>query len=370
MATSTMPRAEVLRTLMPYAQSSNAHGLALFLSDMALYLAAMAGALFLPQLWMQILSSIYVGVKMGNLLTLAHDAAHNTLVKNRRLNWWLGVFSFLTCWYSYRMWVFDHHVLHHAHTNNDHKDTYTPYSKAQFDALPQWKQAMERFYRQPNPVSFAVYYIVERWSQAKLFPNKKIPADWRASAWKHCLFVCSVLAIWIITLINAPHYSHNGPIQALVLGLFLPFFSFMAFVSFMLWAMHTHPQVAWYQGGDEPDPATRKAGELVSVNVRFPRWLAWLMHDVMDHPVHHLCPAIPCYRLHDAQKSYNDLMGDRAIVAKGTWAYVSDTMRRCKLYDFETNRWLDWNGRPTSELTKPYRDATLSGEAFAKPLAS
>jgi hypothetical protein len=27
----------------------------------------------------------------------------------------------------------------------------------------------------------------------------------------------------------------------------------------------------------------------------------------------------------------------------------ADTVRRCKLYDFEAHRWLDFDGRPTTE---------------------
>ncbi len=351
---SELDRRDVIREIAPYAQSSTAYGLALFVYDFGLYWAAIVGALLLPSIWLQIAASIFAGVKIGNLLTIAHDAAHGSLVKGKRLNWLLGVLAFLPCLYSYRMWVFDHHILHHARTNNDHKDTYTPFSKDQFDALPKWRQLLERFYRRANPVSFGVYYIVERWSKAKLFPHSKLPRSMRPSAWLHFVFVATFTATYVVVLLLAPMYSNNGPLMALFLGLFLPFFTFMALASFILWGMHTHPDVGWYRN-DEPDSDLKKAGELVSVQMVFPRWISWLLHDVMDHPVHHLYPAIPCYRLHDAQARYNVLLGERAVVAKATPANVMDTMRRCKLYDFDNDRWLDFDGRPTSGLTKPYR---------------
>ena len=148
---------------------------------------------------------------------------------------------------------------------------------------------------------------------------------------------------------------HNGPLTARYSwGCFCRSSLSWRWPALFYGACHTHPDVGWYRN-DGPDSDLKKAGELVSVQMAFPRWISWLLHDVMDHPVHHLYPAIPCYRLHDAQARYNVLLGERAVVAKATPANVVDTMRRCKLYDFDNDRWLDFDGRPTSGLTKPYR---------------
>lgn len=355
MQSTTITRREMIREISPFSKVSTAHGLALFLLDYIVYIAAIAGALLLPSLWMQLLASMVAGFKIGTLLTVGHDAAHGSLVKGKRLNWFLGVMSFLPCLYSYRMWVYDHHILHHAHTNKDHRDTYTPLTKAEFDALPRWRQWVERFYRQANPISFATYYIVERWSQAKLFPHAGLPASMRTSAWKHFAFVVSVNLVYAAFLLAAPLYSHNSPLMGLFLGLLLPFFTFMFAACLVLWSMHTNPDLAWYRG-DAPNAELERAGELVSVHVDLPRWLGWMVHDVNNHPVHHLYPAMPCYRLHKAQIRYNQLMGERTVVAKASIGYIFDTMRRCKLYDFERNHWLDFDGKPTTGLTKPYRN--------------
>ena len=64
---------------------------------------------------------------------------------------------------------------------------------------------------------------------------------------------------------------------------------------------------------------------------------------------------MPCYRLRAAQYRYNELMGERAVVGKAGVGYIFETMRRCKLYDFEKNIWTDFDGNPTSGLTKPHR---------------
>lgn len=43
--------------------------------------------------------------------------------------------------------------------------------------------------------------------------------------------------------------------------------------------------------------------------------------------------------------------------------YLLDTMRRCKLYDYESHRWLGFDGQPTSAplvISSTDRDLALS----------
>ena len=42
--------------------------------------------------------------------------------------------------------------------------------KAEFDALPAWRRALERFYR--SPLGLGPYYLKERWWRDKLFPRR------------------------------------------------------------------------------------------------------------------------------------------------------------------------------------------------------
>src|SRR5690606_2135251 len=78
---TTITRRELIREISPFSRVSTAHGLALFLFDYVVYIAAIAGALLLPSLWMQLLCSMIAGFKIGTLLTVGHDAAHGSLVK-------------------------------------------------------------------------------------------------------------------------------------------------------------------------------------------------------------------------------------------------------------------------------------------------
>jgi omega-6 fatty acid desaturase (delta-12 desaturase) len=75
----------------------------------------------------------------------------------------------------------------------------------------------------------------------------------------------------------------------------------------------------------------------------------------MDHPVHHLNPRVPCYRLRVAQAKLNELLGEHALVEKFTLRAFLDTLRKCKLYDFENHRWLDFDGKPTTGTARMFR---------------
>jgi acyl-lipid omega-6 desaturase (Delta-12 desaturase) len=366
---STMPsltRREVIRQLMPYTRGSTLRGVTAFLRNFCLYWGGLLGVLFLPGLPLKILASLVMAVAQANMIPVGHDAAHRSLVLGKRLNWLLGVMSFTTCFWNYRMWIYDHHVQHHAFTNHEQHDTYTPFSKEQFDALPKWRKWLERFYRQPNPLSFGVYYIVERWAKCKVLPLGHVPAKFRPAIWRHFAFLVAYVAAIIALCAAAPLYSSTSSVVALVLGVFLPFLMSEAILSFMLWSMHTSTEVAWFHGDSARGPLA-SASELVSVHVRFPPWLAWATQDVNCHPVHHLMPTIPIYRAREAQILYDRLMGDKAVVADFSWTWLADTMSRCKLYDFVNNRWLDFDGRPTSGVTKPFRNPEEVSAYLAQP---
>lgn len=346
---------EALREIAPYVKSSTAIGLFFFFYDMALYWGGVLGALFFPELWMKLLAATLAGFKLSSFKTLGHDAAHGCLVRGKRLNWLLGVIVYAPCLYNYRMWVYDHHIGHHPHTNGPIKDTYTPFTKAEFDALPLWRQAMERLYRGPNVIGWSLYYLIERWWDMKLFPRGHMPQKHRDAAWPHFWFLAAYAAVFYGALAAAPLYTSMSSTGAILVAGVYPFLVFMAVTGWGLYLQHTHPDAAWVRGSDAENKLYFDRGELLSVHWVFPRWFGKLTHDVMDHPVHHLHPRIPCYRLRVAQAKMNELLGEHALVEKFTLKSFLRTMRVCKLYDFDNHRWLDFNGRPTTRTARMFR---------------
>jgi omega-6 fatty acid desaturase (delta-12 desaturase) len=242
--------------------------------------------------------------------------------------------------------VYDHHVLHHPHTNDKHPDSYQPLSKASYDVLSESGKRWYRFIRSPNPLGFGMYYITQRWSRVKFMPGAFLPQGLRKSAWQHFAFVAAYLLGLALLLACAPWYSDTGSGTALLLGLLFPFFIFQSLLALALYLNHTHPDIPWFNAKtahlNTADP------EYMAVHVRFPLLISSLVHHFFEHPAHHVYPAIPCYQLRPAQTRLNQILGADAVVVNFSVSNLVKIMRVCKLYDYDNFRWLDFDGRPTS----------------------
>lgn len=214
---------------------------------------------------------------------------------------------------------------------------------------------MERLYRGPNIIGWSLYYLIERWWDMKLFPRSHMPEVHRKAAWPHFWFLLGYAIVFVGALAAAPLYTNMSSAQAVLLGAVYPFMVFMALTGWALCLQHTHPDVAWLRGSNAQNKMFYDRGELLAVHWIMPRWFGRLSHDVMDHPVHHLHPRVPCYRLRRAQARLDELLGEHALVEKFTLRSFLDALRRCKLYDFENHRWLDFEGRPTTGTTRMFR---------------
>ena len=342
-------RASVRRALAPFAKPEPWTGVLHVAADYALYVAALAGILFFPPLWAKLLLSLLAGFKIANLATLAHDGAHGNLTASASWNKWLATICFMPGLFNYRLWVYDHHYVHHPYVNGRHRDSWVPYSKDQFDRMSRFRQLRERLYRAPWCIGFAPYYIVERWWHVKLFTRAFIPARFHASAWRHFALLMVYLAAFLTALAFAPRYSPTDAATALLFGFALPFYVWMLLFAFNVYVNHTHPRIPWFDG-----PVDRRElmpQERLSVHLEFPRWFQFLSHHIFEHAAHHANSRIPFYQLAEAQECLNEISGDSAVVERFSFRWLNETLRRCKLYDYERHRWLDFAGRPTTPAT-------------------
>lgn len=346
----TLPSASRVRTeLSVFAKPETRRGLAVFLLDMALYLAAIAVVLFAPWLWLKLVAGIFAGLKIANLVTIGHDAAHNCLTSSRGLNKFVAIASFTPALFNYRLWLYDHHNLHHHKTNEATYNAHSPLSKKEYDALSRWGRLKQRFYRSKSLWAFGVYYLVERWWPVHFIPQRDMPEWVRQAGWPHTLYLLAYLFAYLALLLAAPFYSATSAPAAVLFGFAVPFYAFLSLFSFTIYVQHTHPRAAWFR--DKPDRNTNGRQDLISVHLRFPKWFSHIDLAIYDHAAHHVHPAIPLYRLREAQQRLNELLGPHAISDRFSFAWLRQVQERCKLYDFENHRWLDFEGRPTSRIT-------------------
>ncbi len=339
-------RAAVRRAMASFVTPDTRRGVTAMAIDSALYLGALAGVLFLGPVWAKLPFSVYAGLKIANLATLGHDAAHGNLTRSATVNRVLAFFCFMPGLHNYPIWLYDHHHVHHPFTNGRQKDSWTPFSKAEFDRLPRFRRWRERLYRMPWGLGVAPYYVLERWWPGKFFPNAALPQRFRAAGWRHFAYLLVYLVGFLALLAAAPLYSPTGSRTALALGFVLPFYVWETLFSLSLYVQHTHVAIPWFDG-----PVDRKEAvpiEQLSIQLILPRVLSTMVHDVYEHAAHHVNPRIPFHRLRAAQARLNEISADHIVSQRFSFAWLNDTFRRCKLYDYERNRWLDFAGRPTA----------------------
>jgi len=341
-------REGVRRILNRHTGASTPMGVAIFALDIGLYIAAIAGILFLQPMWAKILLSLYAGIKLANLGALAHDAAHHNLVVSPKLNEVLGFFAFLPGFFNWALWKFDHHHVHHPNTNGSHEDSWTPMSKAQFDALPRWKQSLERLWRNSYGLGLAPYYIFRRWGRVKVIPGAFLPKQFRAAAWLHFGLVATYAVGFIALLAMAPAYSGTSSVTALVLGFAVPFYIWMTLFSLTVYVQHTHKEIPWFEGS--VDRRTAMPHEALSLHLDFPKIIKTLVHNIYEHGAHHANVRIPFYRLQQAQAELNAMENGRSVYQKFSFKWLHETLRDCRLYDYENHRWLDFDGNPTTDV--------------------
>ena len=338
--------------LAPYLSRSTPVAMALFLANIAVYVAAVAGAVTLSPWPARLACAVIAGSAISALFVIGHDAAHGAYAEGRLANAVIGRIAFLPALHNYSLWQVQHNRLHHRLVNIKGFNSWSPLSKAEYDGLPPWRRWVQRVYR--GPLGFAPYYLIERWWRDKFFPRRRAGVAQQAVFWADFALLAAYLAGFIALLAYVGGASpQSNATAAVAWGFVVPFLVWNMLMGATTYMQHTHRRAPWFAA---PTEWRRLGGqEQLSVHIVAPRWYGAISHHIMDHPAHHVHPKIPLYRLAAAQQRLNELLGERAVVQRFTAAYLLDTLTCCKLYDYREHRWLDFAGRATSACTLPER---------------
>ena len=135
----------------------------------------------------------------------------------------------------------------------------------------------------------------------------------------------------------------------------LPFLIYNWMVGFVSFLNHTHPAVPWFGRREE---WSFDVGQVhCTVHMGVPRWMIFFLTDLGLHGAHHIEPRIPIWGLEGAEKRVRADAGGDIVMERWTLAKHRDILRRCRLYDYDEHRWLDYDGRPTSARLLPRLDA-------------
>lgn len=328
-----------------YTKRNTALALLLFAGDMFFYSAAIAGVIFLENIILKISCSIMAGLIISSIFVIAHDAAHDALTGYKTLNRLIARIALLPPLHTFGLWVTEHNRIHHQLTNIQKIDSWSPYSKEEFDALPAWRRVIERFYRTPPGVCF--YYLSERWWKLKFYPFKSIAGKYNSVYWDFLLVVTYLVSFIGLLTYAGYQLDHTGPVELIFLGFVVPFLIWNFMMGFTVYQQHTHETIPWAKTREDRDQIGGQAE--FTMHVQYPNWYNAISHNVMEHTAHHVDPRIPCYNLARAQKALSKLLDKNLHTVDFSVSGLFETMRKCKLYDFENHCWLDYDGNRTTD---------------------
>jgi omega-6 fatty acid desaturase (delta-12 desaturase) len=336
-----MSRAAQRQSIRSFRQSSNFSAVLLCTLDFSLFVLALGAVIAVPNIWIKAIVAPVIGLQIARMFVLGHDACHQSLFVSRRLNRWMGRLMFLPSLTPYSAWEVGHNLGHHVYTNLRGMDyVWTPLSKSEFDALPAWRQLLQRYYR--SGFGHGAYYLVELWWRELFFASRAKIQTRRTEVVGDSLLVAGVWIVWIGLLIAAAVATRQSRLVLVNTGFVVPFLVWNWIMGAVIYFHHTNPLLPWYDDIDEWE-AARDTG-CNTVHMTFRGKLGRVLNNIMEHPAHHLDVRIPLYHLEAANRQ---LDAPAQITQPFSWRRLHDCIRRCKLYDYDAHHWTDFAERRT-----------------------
>ncbi len=333
------------------AARSTAKGLFLFSISAGLYAGTVLATLLAPWWPLKLVFSLVNAFFLSTLFVIGHDACHEAFVPYRWLNALLARIAFLPSWHSYSGWQQAHNHVHHVWTNLRHKDyVWSPRCKEEYDRLPAWRRARERFYR--SAPGLGAYYFFEIYLPKIIFPAQRHCGH--KSAWRFLaddLLVALFIAAQAAFLVSASsRFGAPCPAaESLFFGQWLPFAIWNWLIAFLTLLHHTHPQIPWF---DVPQEWSFYRGHVRGTShVIFPSPINWFIHYIMEHTAHHVDSHVPLYHLAAAQESMRQAFHGDIVEHRFSLRSFRYLLRVCQLYDYRNHCWMNWAGVPTSSST-------------------
>ena len=308
------------------------------------YITCFLGAGFLASMPLRVACAVALGLFIGLLFRIAHDAGHECHFKGRRLNRIVGWLSHLAPYHPFSLWLHFHNRRHHAFTNLRDRDyIWIPLSKADYDALGPFGRVRERFYR--TILGVGAYYLYAIWWKKMSFPRRKDVQKMRIEYILDSIAVLIFLGLQLAALAAGAN-GFKEFLLSVILAIVVPFVVFNWSIGFVSFLNHTHPEVPWFARREE---WSFHAGQVnCTVHMGVPRWMVFFQTDIGLHGAHHIDPRIPISGLNQAEPQIVAEAHEDIVLEKWTWRRHREIMKCCKLYDYDRHQWLDFDGRPTA----------------------
>jgi acyl-lipid omega-6 desaturase (Delta-12 desaturase) len=333
-------------TLAPHARRAMALGLLIFAADVVGYVAFASAAVAFDDLWVKLSFGLLAGACVALLAIVGHDSAHQSFLPNKRLNEIVGTLAFLPALHPFSLWEYHHNKVHHRYTAQIGIDNaFSPMTVEQYRAASPLRRGYYRFMRSLGGQPF--FYLADIWWPDMFMPFGRKAPRLSAGNVADLLIVYAFIPVAVLCFAAVSLEASGGRetlgsalLDAAVFGVAVPFLVWNAFISFVTIVQHTGPDVRWTMPTGQPSSIEQSMAG--TVHIKFPDFVDWAMHRVMQHQAHHVHMGVPLYHLKGAQDEVGRISNGRNAVV-WTPAYHWRLTRTCKLYDPARQRWVGFD---------------------------
>ncbi len=311
----------------------------LVVRSVAIYLAAAALLVMANAWWLVLPLWILAGLAVAGLFVLGHDAAHGALYDDAARNRRVGRALMTPSLHIFESWVIGHNRIHHGHTLRQGMDfVWHPVTVDEYRAFGRLAKLRHRL--EWSMLGAGAYYMREVWWNKMM--RFTAPERYRDRVKSDTRFLRVVAASAVLVVGAIGWVLGDGALSAgwmVVKVLVVPFVVFSWTIGFTVHVHHIADDIAWWPRRSWNSVHGQVEGTTI---LRIPALANAFLHNIFVHVPHHVDVRIPCYHLPkaaDAIRAAFPEVVDRRLRVRD---YLRNT-KHCKLYDFDEQRWLDYD---------------------------
>lgn len=326
-------------------QRSTAKGLLYFFQDLVLFVGVIT-LLWNVQSWYWIALLWWAsGIVISGLFIIGHDAAHGSLFKSEKLNWWVGQIAMLPSLHAFNQWAYGHNRIHHGHTIKWQGDfVWHPTTPAEYRKKSIFGKLLHKFYWSILGTGF--YYMIEVWLKGMILYTAPIAKANRDKLIIISFALGSIAAVAYFGGQTDAGFSASQAAWMVTKILLVPFIIWNYAIGFTVYIHHIGEDIAW----KESKEWTPFHGQMVgTVNFHINPIMNLVMHNIYIHLPHHVHMKIPFYHLPKALEEIKKHYGEFVVENWNIFAYYMKASKKCKLFDPEKGEWLTYKEASVAE---------------------
>mmetsp|Transcript_42095 Transcript_42095/g.103557 ORF Transcript_42095/g.103557 Transcript_42095/m.103557 type:complete len:405 (+) Transcript_42095:65-1279(+) len=260
--------------------------------------AALHNWVFLPVFW------FFQGFMFWAVFVLGHDCGHGSFSRYPKVNSFVGYMLHSAILVPFHSWRISHRK-HHKNTGNYERDEiFYPIVESEYHGK---KNAIARLVVEELgfmlPLAYPLYlfkgYGHQMTNHSHMDPQSQLFGDEERG-----MIRTSVILWWSMVGFLVTLAAVFGPVFVLNYYV-MPYLVYCFWLLMVTFLHHTEPGAVWYNSSNWD----YVKGNLQSID-RVYGIFEYFHHDIGTHVVHHLFPAIPHYRLREANRALKPFLGD------------------------------------------------------------